>query len=113
MPDHIHLLVSCKPQLRLSDAVQVAVHGASGIEGIPLGRASVGPILLCCTRQRAERRSDINIQKETGAMAVTVTRDGEAFKFSGRAWNITEAKNKALGPYLCRIIGVVYEKSRH
>lgn len=46
-------------------------------------------------------------------MAVTVTRDGEAFKFSGRAWNITEAKNKALGPYLCRIIGVVYEKSRH
>ena len=23
MPDHVHLLVSCKPQLRLSDAIQV------------------------------------------------------------------------------------------
>lgn len=23
MPDHIHLLVSCKPQLRLSDAIKV------------------------------------------------------------------------------------------
>lgn len=23
MPDHIHLLVSCKPQLRLSDAVKI------------------------------------------------------------------------------------------
>ena len=23
MPDHIHLLVSCKPQLRLSDAIKI------------------------------------------------------------------------------------------
>ena len=32
-------------------------------------------------------------------MAVKVAVDGENFKFSGRAWNITEAKNKALEPY--------------
>lgn len=36
-------------------------------------------------------------------MAVTVTKENDVFRFSGRAFNITEAKNKALEPYGCRV----------
>lgn len=44
-------------------------------------------------------------------MAVTVTKEGDVFRFSGRAFDITKAKNKALEPYGCRVhnYGLVLE----
>ena len=44
-------------------------------------------------------------------MAVTVTKEGDVFRFSGRAFDITKAKNEALEPYGCRIhnYGLVLE----
>ena len=44
-------------------------------------------------------------------MAVTVTKNGDTFTFSGRAKGITKAKNKALEPYGCIVhdYGIVLE----
>lgn len=44
-------------------------------------------------------------------MAVTVTKEGDVFRFSGRAFDITKAKNEALEPYGCRVhnYGLVME----
>lgn len=44
-------------------------------------------------------------------MAVTVTKEGDVFRFSGRAFDITKAKNEALEPYGCRVhnYGLVLE----
>ncbi|MCC2254594.1 transposase [Ruminococcus sp. CLA-AA-H200] len=44
-------------------------------------------------------------------MAVTATKNGDIFIFSGRAYHITEAKNKALEPYGCMVhdYGLVLE----
>lgn len=44
-------------------------------------------------------------------MAVTVIKSGDTFQFKGRAYNITEAKNKALEPYGCMVhdYGIVLE----
>ena len=56
MPDHIHLLVDCKPQLRLSDAIKrqhgtVAVHGSSGDKEAALGRSLMESIIFCGYRK--------------------------------------------------------------
>lgn len=44
-------------------------------------------------------------------MAITVVPNNGLFRFSGRAINITEAKNKALEPYNCIVhdYGIVLE----
>ena len=55
MPDHIHLLVDCRPQFYISDMIKIMkgehcqadVSCASGTEEGTLGRASVESILLC------------------------------------------------------------------
>lgn len=59
MPDHIHLLVDCKPQLRLSDAIKnperkcgpVVVLRASRNQTTIMGRAFVESKLFCCHSQ--------------------------------------------------------------
>ena len=54
MPDHIHLLVDCRPQFYISDMIKIMkgnspadVSCASRTEEGALGRASVESILLC------------------------------------------------------------------
>ena len=54
MPDHIHLLVDCRPQFYISDMIKIMkgnspadVACASRTEEGALGRASVESILLC------------------------------------------------------------------
>ena len=54
MPDHIHLLVDCRPQFYISDMIKIMkgnspadVSCASRTEERALGRASVESILLC------------------------------------------------------------------
>ena len=54
MPDHIHLLVDCRPQFYISDMIKIMkgnspadVSCASRTEEGTLGRASVESILLC------------------------------------------------------------------
>ena len=55
MPDHIHLLLDCRPQFRISDMVKILkgntarclFYGTSGTETGSVGRPSVEPVLLC------------------------------------------------------------------
>ena len=54
MPDHVHLLVDCRPQFYISDMITIMkgnspadVSCASRTEEGALGRASVESILLC------------------------------------------------------------------
>lgn len=54
MPDHVHLLVDCRPQFYISDMIKIMkgnspadVSCASRTEEGALGRASVESILLC------------------------------------------------------------------
>lgn len=64
MPDHIHLLVDCKPQLRLSDAIKILKGNTARwlflkhpeVKGKLWGRSSVEPIVFRsnCKRQESQ-----------------------------------------------------------
>jgi REP element-mobilizing transposase RayT len=52
MPDHIHLLVDCRPQFYIPDMIkesgEMALHQAPGAEEGTLGRSPVESLLLRC-----------------------------------------------------------------
>ena len=55
MPDHIHMLVDCRPQFYISDMIKIMkgnlarqdVPFTSGAEKRTVGRTFVEPVLLC------------------------------------------------------------------
>ena len=59
MPDHIHLLLNCKPQFLISDMVKILKGNTARrlfmkhpeLKDCPVGRTSVESVILCGNRQ--------------------------------------------------------------
>ncbi len=78
MPDHIHLLVDCRPQFYISDMIKIMkgnspadVSCASRTEEGALGRASVESILLCRNSEWQEQRTGMFLYRRAKRKTVT------------------------------------------